>query len=99
MSDDSIDLICGDFNLPSTADEYQLFNKYGFRDLYLTIDGNHNEDYTFLLGSQLEKANQSRRIDYIFSKQNLTASEAKICFKQEIVSDHLGIYMKINKNN
>ena len=79
-------IIGGDFNVPVGSEYYDKTVDFGLIDLY----GKNEErkfDPTF--------EDQRARIDYIFGTQNYSVLEQEIIFKNPMVSDHYGIYMKI----
>ena len=85
-------LIGGDFNVAYGSDYYNQTVKLGLIDLY-AIDQERKNDYTFLY--ELDVHKESARIDYIFGTKNFKVLEQEIIFKDPMVSDHFGMYIKI----
>lgn len=87
-----ITLIGGDFNVNCGG---ELFNKTlneGLIDLY-GLDENKRLDPTH--EDNLDVHKFSSRIDYIFSTKTLKVLDQCIMFKENKVSDHYGLYLKI----
>ena len=85
-------IIGGDFNIPVDSEYYHKTVQLGLIDLY---GKNEERKYDPTFEDQLDVHQQSSRIDYIFGTQNYPVVEQEIIFKDPMVSDHYGIYMKI----
>jgi maltose 6'-phosphate phosphatase len=85
-------LIGGDFNVAYGSDYYNKTVEMGLIDLY-ALDSEKQFDYTFLYELDIHK--ESARIDYIFGTKKYKVLDQEIIFKDPMVSDHFGMYMKI----
>lgn len=87
--------IAGDFNVPEDSKEYQYIRHNGFIDLYFNDNKKYFSDPTHLPNIDVKK--EVKRIDYIFSNIEHKTIQRKIVFKNEMVSDHYGVYIEIEK--
>lgn len=85
-------IIGGDFNISVESEYYQKTIEMGMIDLY-AMDPSKKEDVTF--EDKLDVHQESARIDYIFGTKQYKVLQQEIIFKKPMVSDHYGIYMKI----
>lgn len=85
-------IIGGDFNVACGSDYYDKTLDLGLVDLY-GIDLSKKFDYTF--ENELDVHVESARIDYVFATKKYNVLEQEIIFKEQLVSDHYGIYIKI----
>lgn len=85
-------LIGGDFNIKVDSDYYNQTINMGLVDLY-GINESKKYDYTF--ENELDVHKGSGRIDYIFATKKYKVLDQEIIFKDPMVSDHYGVYMKI----
>jgi len=85
-------IIGGDFNVSCGTEYYQKTVDFGLIDLY-GLDSIKKYDCTF--ENVLDVHIESARIDYIFATQKYKVIEQEIIFKNPKVSDHFGIFMKI----
>jgi endonuclease/exonuclease/phosphatase family metal-dependent hydrolase len=92
LDKDHLLLIAGDFNVSPTTIEYETLLNKGLFDLYGSKP-KHLLEPTHLKNIDLHKG--ASRIDYIFSNSNLEVLNRDILFKEDRVSDHFGVYMKI----
>ncbi len=83
-------IITGDFNIAKGSPNYQKLIKLGFTDLFLDYnDPTFREDYAAGDG-------RCYQIDYIFSKnKKLKISSKEEIFKDDPVSDHIGLKVKM----
>lgn len=85
-------LIGGDFNIFCGSDYYSKTISMGLIDLY-GLNENKKYDYTF--ENDLDVHKGSGRIDYIFSTKHYKAINQDILFKDQMVSDHYGLFVEI----
>ena len=85
-------IIGGDFNIPCGSEYYDKTVEMGLIDLY-GIDESRKFDHTFEYS--LDVHDREARIDYIFATKQYNVLEQEIIFKNPMVSDHYGMYMKI----
>ena len=86
-------LIAGDFNVSPITNEYSMILNNGLHDLYAS-NPKHLFDSTHIKDIDLHKG--ATRIDYIFSNEKLEVLDREILFKDDLVSDHYGVYIELN---
>lgn len=85
-------IIGGDFNVAFGSDYYSQTTMLGIVDLY-SLNKKFDNNVTF--ENTLDVHKKSARIDYIYALHKYNVLEQQIIFKNPMVSDHFGIYMKI----
>ena len=87
----AISIIGGDFNCTPQSKEYEYIVSKGYYDLPSTFHKRFHLKPTF----RGDAHGMKNRIDYIFSKDNLTVENVKIVFDKSRISDHLGVIITI----
>lgn len=85
-------IIGGDFNVACGSEYYEETLSMGFIDLY---GKNEDKKYDYTFENTLDVHTKSARIDYIFALNDYKVIEQEILFKNPKVSDHYGLYIKI----
>lgn len=91
---DNTSIIMGDFNTPDFSLGYELIKSYGLYDLYKK---EKNKNFGTIIGkiAGWEENKEELRIDYIFSNKDLKIIESDILFRDNPVSDHMGVITKV----
>jgi len=84
-------IIAGDFNVTPSSEDYQYIAKQGlfdtFRGTSLAFSPTHKD--------QMDIHDRGSKIDYIMTTKPLQSSNHEILFTENPVSDHYGIFLKI----
>lgn len=85
-------LIGVDLNIPYNDIGYENVLSSNYIDLY-ALNNHKSNDPSY--PNKLDIHNKPSRIDYILSKQLYTIIDQRMIFKDPMVSDHYGLYMKL----
>lgn len=93
LTDDSIPLLSGDFNIAKTSELYHYFIK-----TYSLIDTSPNDFTPTFHADFLPKGRTPQRIDYIFVKNTRESVSASTIFTEKInglfLSNHAGLFVE-----
>ena len=86
-------ILAGDFNVTPDSNEYQYLMDQGLQDCF------HNTPYYNqpTHKDQMDIHAEGSKIDYMMSNQEITTSHHQILLKDQPVSDHYAIFMKIHR--
>jgi len=92
INHETLSIIAGDFNVQPDTKEYQHILSTGLIDVFAQ-DPEYFDKPTHI--SNIDVHTESRRIDYIMTNKPVRLIEREILFTTELVSDHYGVYAKI----